>query len=490
MQDNPARALSDAHKRRVVIGVLIAMFLAALDQTIVAPALPTIGHSLGDEDFLPWVVSAYLLTSTAVTPLYGKLSDMHGRRPIILAALGLFILGSIGCALAPSLPMLIGARALQGAGGGGLVALAQTVIADIASPRERSKYVVYISIVWATSSVAGPAVGGFFAQHLSWTLIFWINLPIGALALVICERILRDLPQLRRPHRLDILGSVLTILSSVALMLALTLGGQRLPWSSPPIIALIGVSLVLGGALVWHIRRVPEPLIPPALFSNRVIGMALGALCFSMAAFVGATVYLPLYFEIALGVDPTTAGAGLIVLLGGSVVGANSAGRMMPRIRRYKLMAYAGLALAIASLGALALFSARLNFIGMEILVFGMGVGLGPLFPTTTVCVQNAVDPRDMGIATATLAFLRSLGSAVGVAVFGAIIFAFGLAHVGEGSQGGAMSAELHTIAERAFGAAFAVMTLSVVIALGFVAAMEERPLRGPGPAMPATPEP
>jgi len=489
MQDSPARALSDAQKRRVVIGVLIAMFLAALDQTIVAPALPTIGNILGDVDFLPWVVSAYLLTSTAVTPLYGKLSDMHGRRPVILAALGLFILGSIGCALAPSLPALIWARALQGAGGGGLVALAQTVIADIASPRERSKYVVYISIVWATSSVAGPAVGGFFAQHLSWTLIFWINLPIGAVALVICERILRDLPQLRRPHRLDILGSALTVLSSVALMLALTLGGQRLPWSSPPILALIGVSLVLGGGLIWHIHRVAEPLIPPALFSNRVIGMALGALCFSMAAFVGATVYLPLYFEIALGVDPTTAGAGLIVLLGGSVIGANSAGRMMPRIRRYKVMAYAGLALAIVSLGALAAFSARLNFVGMEILVFGMGVGLGPLFPTTTVCVQNAVDPRDMGIATATLAFLRSLGSAVGVAVFGAIIFAFGLAHVGESSQAAALSPEAHAVAEHAFGAAFAMMTLAVVIALAFFAAMEERPLRGPGPA-PTTPEP
>ena len=184
MDMSPPKAISHAQRRDIVIGVLVAMMLAALDQTIVAPALPTIGASLGDADFLAWIISVYLLTGTAVTPLYGKLSDIHGRRPAMSLALGIFMIGSIICALAPSMFVIIVGRAVQGLGGGGLVALAQTVIADVVSPRERSRYVVYISTVWATSSVAGPILGGFFAQHLSWTLIFWINLPLGVLAFV------------------------------------------------------------------------------------------------------------------------------------------------------------------------------------------------------------------------------------------------------------------------------------------------------------------
>ena len=191
-----ARGLSDARKKEIVIGVLVAMFLAALDQTIVAPALPTIGATLGDAAFLPWVASAYLLTSTAVTPLYGKFSDIHGRRPALLLALGIFLAGSLMCALAPTMLTLILGRLAQGLGGGGLTALAQTVIADIASPRERAKYVVYITTVWASASVAGPALGGFLAQYLSWTLIFWLNLPVGGLAFYVCERLLDNIDSL------------------------------------------------------------------------------------------------------------------------------------------------------------------------------------------------------------------------------------------------------------------------------------------------------
>jgi EmrB/QacA subfamily drug resistance transporter len=484
-----ARILTDSEKRNVVIGVLAAMFLATLDQTIVAPALPTIGARLGDADFLPWIVSAYLLTSTAVTPLYGKLSDIYGRRPVLIGGLLIFLVGSVMCALAPSMMFLIVGRAVQGLGGGGLVTLAQTVIADIASPRERAKYVVYISTVWATSSVAGPVLGGFLAQHLSWTLIFWINLPLGALAILVCGRILRDLPQQKRPHRLDILGSALIVGASVGLMLVLTLGGLRYPWTSPPILALGASSLLLATWLGVHLTRASEPLIPLSIFANDVVGKATGALFFSMFAFVGATVYLPIYFEYQLGLDPTLAGAGLIVLLGGSVLGANTAGRYMPHIVHYKRLAYAGLFLGIASLTALAALAPYLNFAAAQVLVLGIGIGLGPLFPTTTVAVQNAVDPRDLGIAMGTLAFVRTFGSALGVAAFGAIIFAFGLvANEGGGLRAGRVNADLEALAGGAFRAAFAAMALAATIALGFFALMEERPLRGPAKT-PVAPE-
>ncbi len=473
------RVLDRVAKRNIVIGVMLAMFLAALDSTIVAPALPTIGAALGGAAFLPWVVSAYFVTSTAVTPLYGKLSDIHGRRPILLIALSLFLLGSVACALAPNMATLIVARGLQGVGGGGLLALAQTVVADIASPRERAQYVVYITTVWAAASVAGPALGGFLAQYSSWTVIFWLNLPIGALAYGLCDRLLRDLPQVRRPHRLDWLGGALVVGSSVALMMMLTLGGGQAPWGSPLVVGLGAAAFVLGVAFVAHLRRAPEPLIPLDIFANRVVDKAAGAMFFGMLVYIAATVYLPLYFELCLSLDPTSSGLGLIVVLGGSVVGSNFTGLNLPRIRHYKIMGMMGLPVAAAALAALALFAPVLGLWGALGVVLFYGLGLGALFPTLTVCVQNAVDPRDMGAATATLAFVRSLGSALGVAVFGAVIFSYGLAEPGAGAKTDP------ALAMTAFRVAFGLMAAAIAASFLFFAAMEERPLRGPAAKAP-----
>ena len=470
---NPPRELDAAAKRRIVIGVMLAMFLAALDSTIVAPALPTIGAELGGAAFLPWIVSAYFLTSTAVTPLYGKLSDIHGRRPILLTALGLFLLGSVACAAAPNMAVLIVARALQGVGGGGLQALAQTVVADIAPPRERARYTVYISSVWATASIAGPALGGFLAQYSSWTMIFWLNLPLGGLAFVVCNRRLRDLPQLRRPHRLDWLGGALVIGATVALNLMLTLGGHLRPWGSGEVMGLGAAAVVLGAAFVWHLRRAPEPLIPPGIFANRVVDKATAAMFFGMLVYVAATVYMPIYFETVLRLDPTSSGLGLIVVLGASVIGANFTGLSLPKLKRYKTMGYIGLPFAALGLLALALLADRLNFWSAEGVILIYGVGLGTLFPTLTVSVQNAVDPRDMGAATATLAFVRSLGSALGVAVFGAVIFAYGVGEPGAGTGADAATAAA------AFRIAFGGMAVSMAVCFGFFVAMEEKPLRG-----------
>ena len=283
---SPTRHLSDSAKRNIVIGVMLAMFLATLDSTIVAPALPTIGASLGGAQFLPWIVSAYFLTSTAVTPLYGKLSDIKGRRPVILSALAVFFVGSVACALSPNMAILIIARAMQGLGGGGSIALAQAVVADIAAPRERAKYTVYISTVWAASSIAGPALGGALTQHISWTVIFWLNLPLGGVAYVACDRLLRDLPQLRRPHRLDVLGGVLVVGASVSLMLMLTLGGSQVAWVSPVVLALAAGTVTFGAGFLLHLRRAPEPLIPLSIFANRVVDKATAAMFFGMLAYV------------------------------------------------------------------------------------------------------------------------------------------------------------------------------------------------------------
>src|SRR5215469_16206145 len=236
--------MAPAALREIIVGILIAMFLAALDQTIVAPALPTIGSSLGNAEYLSWIVTAYLLTATAVTPLYGKLADLRGRRPVIFGAIGIFVSGSIISALAQSMLMLVIGRAIQGVGGGGLGALAMTVIGDVVAPRERGQYQGYISGMWGIASLAGPIAGGFLTHKLHWSMIFWINLPLAALAIAVLNSPLKKLPTTRGHNRLDLLGAGLVILATTALMLALTWGGSRYAWASPQILGLTAVSLV------------------------------------------------------------------------------------------------------------------------------------------------------------------------------------------------------------------------------------------------------
>ena len=240
-----AKPLTHAEVRSVVIGMMLGMFLGALDQTIVATALPTIGRAFNDVENLSWVVTAYLLTATAVTPLYGKLSDIHGRRVVMMTGIFLFIAGSVVCAMATNMTMLILGRVLQGSGGGGLISLAQTVFADLVSPRERGRYQGYIGAVFASSSIGGPVLGGVLSDHLHWSLIFWINLPLGFLALAMTNRALLRLPFRPRKHRLDILGAALMIAAAIALLLALNWGGTRYPWLSWPIFALAALSAAL-----------------------------------------------------------------------------------------------------------------------------------------------------------------------------------------------------------------------------------------------------
>jgi len=492
----PAR-LSHAEIRAIMIGLVLAMFLGALDQTIVATALPTIGRHFGDLGDLAWVVTSYLLTGTAVTPLYGKLSDIHGRRMMMLIALGIFVLGSLACALAPSMTALVFARALQGLGGGGLIALAQTIIADIVAPRERGRYQGYISGVFALSSVGGPVLGGFLTEHIDWSLIFWINLPMGLAAVYMSARMLRRLPFHQRKHTIDVVGALLMITASVLLLLALSWGGRKFGWISGPIGALLVGSLVLWLAFAWRLVTAREPFLPLAVLANPVVRSAALAGACAMATLVGMTIYVPLYFEVVLHLSASQSGLALIPLMGATVVFSTVAGRMMMHVTHYKRMPLIGVSIAIVCLAALAIWPASLPTALMLLLLAVIGSGIGTIFPIATVCLQNAVVHTQMGIATGAANFFRALLSSLVVALLGAIVLG-GLGGVtGMSVEDLARAASAHELA-LAFRFVFGTCALVAAFGMAFLIALEERTLKGPAmhspqagaPTAPATPIP
>jgi EmrB/QacA subfamily drug resistance transporter len=492
-----AKALTHPEIRTIVIGIMLTMFLGALDQTIVATALPTIGRHFNNLDDLSWVVTAYLLTGTASTPLYGKLSDIYGRRGVMLTAIGIFIAGSIACAMAPSMTGLVLARALQGLGGGGLMALAQTIIADIVSPRERGRYQGYIGAVFATSSVGGPVLGGFLTEHLDWSLIFWINLPLGFAALAMTWVTLRLVPYQPRKHRLDIIGALLLVIASVALLLALSWGGRHYDWISWPIGALLLGSAVVWGLFAWRLMATDEPFLPLTVLGNPVVRCAALAGACNMGTLVGMTIFIPLYFEVVLHLSASQSGMALIPLMSATVVFSTITGRMMMHMEHYKRISLIGLAVAILSLIPLAIWPGSMHIVVVLLVLTVIGAGLGTVFPVSTVCLQNAVSRSQMGIATGAANFFRALFSALVVAVLGAIVL---------GGLGGVtgMSVEMlarsSSSAELSYAFRFVFLACALVLTFGlaFLIGMEEKPLKGPNPpsggatapTAPATPIP
>lgn len=491
------RPLTHDEVRPIVMGIMLAMFLGALDQTIVATALPTIGRHFGDLGDLAWVVTAYLLTATAVTPLYGKLSDIHGRRGMMLIAIGLFVIGSVACALAPSMTALVFARACQGLGGGGLMALSQTIIADIVAPRERGRYQGYIAAVFATSSVGGPVLGGFLTQHIDWSLIFWINLPLGLVALGMTSSVLKRVPFHPRQHKLDVIGALLMMAAAVALLLALSWGGRKFDWVSAEIGALLIVSAILWGLFGWRLMTAEEPFLPLAVLGNPVVRTAALAGASCMATLVGMTIFVPLYFEVVLHLSASQSGLALIPLMGATVVFSTVSGRLMMHMRHYKRAPLIGLAIAILALGVLAIWPVSMSTALVLVLLTVVGAGLGTVFPISTVCMQNAVTQHQMGIATGAANFFRALASALVVAVLGAIVLG-GLGGVtGMSVEMLARAASAHALSV-AFRFLFIACALVLSFGTAFLIAMEERVLKGPAavspaagaPTAPATPIP
>ncbi|HET7714362.1 MAG TPA: MDR family MFS transporter [Bauldia sp.] len=475
----PAR-LSDADIRIILVGVMLAMFLGALDQTIVATALPTIGRELGDVQGLSWVVTAYLLTSVVVTPIYGKLSDIHGRRVMLLIAIAVFLIGSVACALSRDIFVLIAARAFQGLGGGALISLGQTIVGDIVPPAERGRYQAYFAAVFVTSSVGGPVLGGFFAEYLHWSFIFWINLPLGLAAWLLTNRVLRRLPRHEQPHRIDVIGALLMLAATISLLLALTFGGTTYRWISPEILGLLAASLTGWLLFAWRLASAEEPFIPLSVLGHQVVRNGVISLFFAVGALVGLSVFIPLYFEAVLGLSAAGSGVALVSLMGGAVAGATLAGRIMARFARYKRVSVIGLGLATLVMLVLAVLPSSLPFIGVEIVLAIVGIGIGTVFPITITAVQNAVPLRQLGTTTGVLNFSRSLGGAILVPAFSAVFLASATADSDLVSvqavilEGGRYGVDFGDV----FRGVFVAATIALLMAFAFQAAMKELPLR------------
>jgi EmrB/QacA subfamily drug resistance transporter len=418
------RAPSPLGQRQLHIvlgGLMLGMLLAALDQTIVATALPTIVGDLGGLNHLSWVVTAYLLTSTAVTPLWGKLSDLFGRRGTFQAAIVVFLVGSMLSGLSQNMVELIAFRAVQGLGGGGLMALALAIVGDLVPPRERGRYQGWFGAVFALASVGGPLLGGFFTDQLSWRWIFYVNLPFGVAALIVTSVVLR-LPFRRLEHRIDYPGSVLLVAAVTCVVLATTWGGTTYPWGSPQIIGLgVAAAVLLAGFLAWE-GRASEPILPLRLFRNPIFTVASAITLLLGLALFGAVVYLPEYLQVVQGASAITSGLQLIPLTLGIVVASVGSGQAISRVGRYKVFPIVGAALLTVGFWLLSHIQVGTGTAVLSLWMLVVGLGIGCIMQVAVLAVQNAVDHRDLGTATSASVFFRILGGTLGTALFGAVL--------------------------------------------------------------------
>ncbi len=469
-------ALSHRETLWIVLGVLVPVLMASLDQTIVATALPTIGRDLGEVHYLPWVVAVYLLTMTAATPLYGKFSDIKGRQITLVTSIIIFMIGGIASALAPSMTWLVAARAIQGIGNGGLVSQAMTVLGDVASPKERARYYTYFSITYTTAGGIGPALGGFFSEYLHWRAAFWIALPLGLLSLTLALTLLGKLPRNERPHKLDVLGAVLIVLASSTTMFVLNAGGKVFPWVSPQILGSAIISLTFWYLFVRRILTTPEPLIPLGVLRNPIVRLSTLTNAVGWAAIIGLNIYLPLYLQSVLGLSPASAGLHLMVLMvtvnSSALVGAQIAAR----VTHYKRFPLAMMGLCILTMVYLTWRLDRVGTWEFEILLAIIGIGFGPIAPISTVATQNAVQLSQLGTAISMMSFGRSLFASMLIAGLGAVIL-----HA-IGGSGDARTSASQLVANReaavvAFRIMFIITIACLCVALFAFWRMEEKPL-------------
>jgi EmrB/QacA subfamily drug resistance transporter len=413
-----------SHRQILIVlgGLLAGMFLAALDMSIVGTALPRIVSDLGGLNHLSWVVTAYLLTSTSSTPLWGKISDLYGRRPMFQTAITVFVAGSVLSALAQSMPMLIGGRAIQGIGAGGLMALALSIVGDVIPPRERGRYQGYFGAVFGFSSVSGPLVGGWFTDGPGWEWIFWINVPIGIAALVTTTIALRTMPKIRREHKIDYIGAAVIVASVTAILLYTAWAGIEYGWTDPFSLALLAGGVVLAVLFVWVESRAEEPIIPLRLFRNRVFSPTVAFTALLGIAMFGGIIFLPVYFQVVQGMTPTESGLALVPMMAGILATSIGSGRLMTRTGHYKVFPIVGAGVVTVAYLLLQTLGANTPYWRVGLFIFVLGAGLGFTMQTVVTAVQNAVERRDMGAATASVAFFRTMGGAFGTAIFGAVL--------------------------------------------------------------------
>ncbi len=417
----PPRA-NEAEGRVVVVfgGLMLVMLLAALDQTIVSTALPTIVGDLGGLNHISWVVTAYLLAQTVVTPLYGKLGDLYGRKVVLHVALVIFLAGSALCGLSQNFTELVAFRALQGLGGGGLMVSAQAAIGDVVGPRERGRYQGLFGAVFALATVIGPLLGGFLTTHLSWRWIFYVNLPLGVLAFVVLGATLPARSE-RLHRKVDYLGTVLLGAGLSAIILATTLGGTTYAWASPQIIGLGAAAVVLLALFIPAERRAAEPVLPLELFSNAVFSVSSAIGLIIGFALFGSVVFIPLFLQIVLGASPTGSGLQLLPLMGGLLVTSIASGQIITRTGRYKPFPIAGTAIAAVGLYLLSRMGIHTQTLTASLYMVILGLGLGMVMQVLVLAVQNSVGYEQLGVATAGATMFRSIGGSLGTAVLGAI---------------------------------------------------------------------
>ena len=491
---------AEAHTSRSALvtfgAIMLATLLAALDQTIVATALPKIVSDLNGFEHLSWVVTAYLVTSTVTVPLYGKLSDLYGRRRLFLVAITVFLIGSALCGAAQTMGQLIAFRALQGVGAGGLIPLSQAAIADLFPPRERGRYQAYISGMWAIAAVAGPLLGGTLADHASWRWIFYINIPLGLVALVVVMRTMPSRSHIRE-HRIDYLGAALLSGAITAILLATVWGGTTYAWSSWQVIGTAATGIVLAVAFVFVERRVAEPLLPLELFKNRIVAVSCGAGLVIGALLFAVTIYAPVFMQDVLGSSATNSGALLIPLSAGWVVSSVIVGQLVARTGRYKIWPILGSTLVLLGMVLMTTIDPGTSLATVSANLVLVGIGMGVMFQIYVIAAQNAVPVTQIGVVTGQLNFYRSMGGSFAVAGLGALLTSrLGTELVDQLGRAGSRidpnqvvqsgSAQLpprladgvQTALSNSLHSVFLVCVPIAVIGLALAFALEERPLR------------